>query len=144
MLNPAELWQESGRWEIMGDDMFRLKDRFKRDFCLGMTHEEGMTAIARSSPRAIAVVIPSSCVMPRQKSRLKRSFNRNMSSPMISHRPDSCHSSAGFSHWQQHLLGAGGIHFFAHDLRDFQQSALREKKIAINAGGELADIAGAQ
>jgi len=52
MLNPAELWQESGRWEIMGDDMFRLKDRFKRDFCLGMTHEEGMTAIARGEVRS--------------------------------------------------------------------------------------------
>src|SRR6202165_399330 len=52
MLNPAELWQESGRWEIMGDDMFRLKDRFKRDFCLGMTHEEGMTSIARGELRS--------------------------------------------------------------------------------------------
>jgi prolyl-tRNA synthetase len=52
MLNPAELWQESGRWEIMGDYMFRLKDRYKRDFCLGMTHEEGMTAIARGELRS--------------------------------------------------------------------------------------------
>ena len=52
MLNPAEIWQESGRWDIMGDDMFRLKDRFKRDFCLGMTHEEGMTAIARGELRS--------------------------------------------------------------------------------------------
>ncbi|MGI8741933.1 MAG: proline--tRNA ligase [Bryobacteraceae bacterium] len=52
MLNPAELWQESGRWQLLGDDMFRLKDRFKRDFCLGMTHEEGMTAIARGELRS--------------------------------------------------------------------------------------------
>ena len=52
MLNPAELWQESGRWQLMGDDMFRLKDRFGRDFCLGMTHEEGMTAIARGELRS--------------------------------------------------------------------------------------------
>jgi prolyl-tRNA synthetase len=52
MLNPAELWQESGRWDIIGDDMFRLKDRYKRDFCLGMTHEEGMTAIARGELRS--------------------------------------------------------------------------------------------
>lgn len=52
MLNPAELWQESGRWDVMGDDMFRLKDRFKRDFCLGMTHEEGMTAMARGEVRS--------------------------------------------------------------------------------------------
>ncbi len=46
-LNPAELWQESGRWEAMGENMFRLKDRFGRDLCLGMTHEEIMTATAR-------------------------------------------------------------------------------------------------
>ncbi len=47
-LHPAELWQESGRWEVMGPDMFRLKDRGQRDLCLGMTHEEVMTAIARN------------------------------------------------------------------------------------------------
>ncbi len=41
--NPAEVWQESGRWDVMGDNMFRLKDRFGRDLCLGMTHEEVMT-----------------------------------------------------------------------------------------------------
>ena len=48
-LNPAELWQESGRWDLMGDNMFRLKDRFGRDLCLGMTHEEIMTATARGA-----------------------------------------------------------------------------------------------
>ena len=46
-LNPAEVWQESGRWDVMGDNMFRLKDRFGRDLCLGMTHEEVMTVLAR-------------------------------------------------------------------------------------------------
>jgi prolyl-tRNA synthetase len=51
-LNPAEIWQESGRWDIMGDNMFRLKDRFQRDLCLGMTHEEVMTAIARGELRS--------------------------------------------------------------------------------------------
>ncbi|MGD0360295.1 MAG: proline--tRNA ligase [Bryobacteraceae bacterium] len=51
-LNPAELWQESGRWEAMGDNMFRLKDRFQRDLCLGMTHEELMTATARGELRS--------------------------------------------------------------------------------------------
>jgi prolyl-tRNA synthetase len=51
-LNPAELWQESGRWDIMGDNMFRLKDRFGRDLCLGMTHEEVMTSIARGELRS--------------------------------------------------------------------------------------------
>src|SRR5947208_8589275 len=47
-LNPAETWQESGRWEAMGDNLFRLKDRAGCDLCLGMTHEEVMTTIARS------------------------------------------------------------------------------------------------
>jgi prolyl-tRNA synthetase len=51
-LNPAEVWQESGRWDIMGDNMFRLKDRFQRDMCLGMTHEEIMTVIARGELRS--------------------------------------------------------------------------------------------
>ena len=51
-LNPAELWQESGRWAVMGNDMFRLKDRFDRDMCLAMTHEEVMTSIARGELRS--------------------------------------------------------------------------------------------
>src|SRR3954447_802092 len=51
-LNPAEVWQESGRWEIMGDNLFRLKDRWKRDFCLAMTHEEVVTTIARGELRS--------------------------------------------------------------------------------------------
>ena len=45
---PAELWQESGRWDAYGAEMFRLKDRGERDFCLGPTHEEVFTDIARS------------------------------------------------------------------------------------------------
>jgi prolyl-tRNA synthetase len=51
-LNPAEVWQESGRWDAMGDNMFRLKDRFGRDLCLGMTHEEVMTSVARGELRS--------------------------------------------------------------------------------------------
>ncbi len=51
-LHPAELWQESGRWDVMGDNMFRLKDRFGRSLCLGMTHEEVMTSIARGELRS--------------------------------------------------------------------------------------------
>ncbi len=51
-LNPAEIWQETGRWDVMGANMFRLKDRFNRDLCLGMTHEEVMTAIARGELRS--------------------------------------------------------------------------------------------
>ena len=51
-LHPAELWQESGRWDVMGDNMFRLKDRFGRPLCLGMTHEEVMTVIARGELRS--------------------------------------------------------------------------------------------
>ncbi len=51
-LNPAEVWQESGRWDVMGDNMFRLKDRYGRALCLGMTHEEVMTDIARGEVRS--------------------------------------------------------------------------------------------
>jgi prolyl-tRNA synthetase len=51
-IHPAEVWQESGRWTAMGHDMFRLKDRFSRDFCLGMTHEEIMTVVARGELRS--------------------------------------------------------------------------------------------
>src|SRR5216117_3262431 len=51
-LNPAEVWRESGRWEVMGENMFRLKDRKGADLCLGMTHEEIFTTIARDEVRS--------------------------------------------------------------------------------------------
>jgi prolyl-tRNA synthetase len=51
-LHPADLWQESGRWNAIGEDMFRLKDRAGRDMCLGMTHEEVFTEIARKEIRS--------------------------------------------------------------------------------------------
>ncbi|HVO21813.1 MAG TPA: proline--tRNA ligase [Anaeromyxobacter sp.] len=51
-LHPAEIWKESGRWEVMGENMFRLKDRKGGDYCLGMTHEEIFTAIARAELRS--------------------------------------------------------------------------------------------
>ncbi len=51
-LHPRELWEASGRWAVMGDNMFRLKDRKGADLCLGMTHEEVMTDIARKELRS--------------------------------------------------------------------------------------------
>jgi prolyl-tRNA synthetase len=51
-LNPAELWQESGRFNVMGDNMFKLKDRKGAELCLAMTHEEVMTSIARNELRS--------------------------------------------------------------------------------------------
>ena len=51
-LNPREIWEESGRWAVMGDNMFRLKDRKGADLCLGMTHEEVFTSIARHELRS--------------------------------------------------------------------------------------------
>ncbi|HEX3319368.1 MAG TPA: proline--tRNA ligase [Terriglobales bacterium] len=51
-LHPRELWEQSGRWTVMGDNMFRLKDRKGADLCLGMTHEEVMTEIARKELRS--------------------------------------------------------------------------------------------
>ena len=47
-LIPATLWQESGRWDVFGPEMFRVKDRIGRDFCLGPTHEEVFTDLARN------------------------------------------------------------------------------------------------
>ncbi len=46
VMHPAELWQTSGRWELMGDEMFRLKDRRGADLALGMTHEEIVATLA--------------------------------------------------------------------------------------------------
>ncbi|MEJ2471215.1 MAG: proline--tRNA ligase [Desulfuromonadales bacterium] len=47
MANPAELWQESGRWDHYGKELLRFKDRHQRDFCVGPTHEEVVTDIVR-------------------------------------------------------------------------------------------------
>ncbi|MGZ8450701.1 MAG: proline--tRNA ligase [Candidatus Binatia bacterium] len=49
---PAELWQESGRWEFYGKELLRFKDRHERDFCLGPTHEELITDLVRRSVRS--------------------------------------------------------------------------------------------
>jgi prolyl-tRNA synthetase len=51
-LNPRELWESSGRWSVMGENMFRLQDRRGADLCLAMTHEEVMTEIARKELRS--------------------------------------------------------------------------------------------
>jgi prolyl-tRNA synthetase len=50
--SPAELWQESRRWEMYGKELFRLKDRHERDFCLGPTHEEIITDLVRRAVRS--------------------------------------------------------------------------------------------
>ena len=47
-VQPAELWKETGRWEVFGPQMLKIKDRHERDFCFGPTHEEVITDIARS------------------------------------------------------------------------------------------------
>src|ERR1700678_2361319 len=52
VLHPRELWEASGRWALMGDNLFRLKDRKGADMCLGMTEEEVMTEIARKELRS--------------------------------------------------------------------------------------------
>ena len=51
-IHPKEPWEKSGRWTVMGDNMFRLKDRKGADLCLGMTHEEIMTTIAGNELRS--------------------------------------------------------------------------------------------
>ncbi len=47
VVQPAEIWHESGRWEDVGAEMMRMKDRSGRDMCLAMTHEEAVTDLAR-------------------------------------------------------------------------------------------------
>lgn len=52
VLHPAEIWQTSGRWHDIKDEMFRLKDRNQRDMCLGMTHEEVVAWLASREIRS--------------------------------------------------------------------------------------------
>lgn len=60
VLNPAELWKETGRWDLYGRELFTLKDRNGREYCLGPTHEEEVTDLVRSyinSYRQLPVVL---------------------------------------------------------------------------------------
>lgn len=52
IVQPAEIWQESGRWDVYGAEMFRLQDRHNRCFCLGATHEEMVTTLIRGDVRS--------------------------------------------------------------------------------------------
>lgn len=52
IIQPAELWKETGRWDVYGPEMFRLKDRHGREFCLGPTHEEIITDLVRGEVRS--------------------------------------------------------------------------------------------
>ena len=93
---PREPWEQSGRWTGMGDNMFRLKDRKGADLCLGMTHEEIMTTIARSELRSYKQ-LPQIWYQiqtkfrdePRPKSGLLRvrQFTMKDATPSISTRP---------------------------------------------------------
>lgn len=52
IMQPAELWKESGRWAVYGAELFRLQDRHNREFCLGPTHEEIITDLVRGEVRS--------------------------------------------------------------------------------------------
>lgn len=52
IIQPAEIWKESGRWDVYGAEMFRLEDRHQREFCLGPTHEEIVTTIVKGDVRS--------------------------------------------------------------------------------------------
>lgn len=52
IMQPSELWKETGRWAVYGEEMFRLKDRHDREFCLGPTHEEMVTSLVRDEVRS--------------------------------------------------------------------------------------------
>src|SRR5512137_202442 len=51
-LSPAELWRETGRWDVYGKELMRLRDRHDREFCLGPTHEEVITDLVRREVRS--------------------------------------------------------------------------------------------
>jgi prolyl-tRNA synthetase len=79
VLHPRELWEASGRWALMGDNLFRLKDRKGADMCLGMTEEEVMTSIAikelrsyKQLPQIWYQIAPKFRDEPRPKSGLLR------------------------------------------------------------------------
>ena len=68
-MHPAEMWQRAGRWDVMGEEMFRLRDRKGADLALGMTHEEIFTTLAlelSSYRRAAAAVVPVPDQVPRR------------------------------------------------------------------------------
>lgn len=52
IVQPAEIWKESGRWDVYGPEMFRLEDRHHREFCLGPTHEEIITTVVKGDVRS--------------------------------------------------------------------------------------------
>ena len=52
IVQPAEIWRETGRWDVYGAEMFRLTDRHEREFCLGPTHEEMITTLVKSDVRS--------------------------------------------------------------------------------------------
>jgi prolyl-tRNA synthetase len=66
--SPAELWQETGRWSFYGKELFRLKDRHERDFCLGPTHEEVITDLIRREVRSYRQ-LPLNCYQIQTKFR---------------------------------------------------------------------------
>src|SRR5574341_1886474 len=66
--SPAELWRETGRWDYYGKELFRLKDRHERDFCLGPTHEEIITDLVRREVRSYRQ-LPLNCYQIQTKFR---------------------------------------------------------------------------
>jgi prolyl-tRNA synthetase len=66
--SPAELWQETGRWDYYGKELFRFKDRHERDFCLGPTHEEVITDLIRREVRSYRQ-LPLNCYQIQTKFR---------------------------------------------------------------------------
>jgi prolyl-tRNA synthetase len=66
--SPAELWRETGRWDVYGKELLRFKDRHERDFCLGPTHEEIITDLIRREVRSYRQ-LPLNCYQIQTKFR---------------------------------------------------------------------------
>jgi len=65
ILQPADIWQESGRWDVYGKELIRLKDRHDRDCVLGPTHEEVITTIAKNEIHSYRQPVSDSKQVPR-------------------------------------------------------------------------------
>ncbi len=84
-VQPAELWQESGRWEQYGPELLRIKDRHERDFVIGPTHEEVVTDIARQRDQELSPVAGELLPDPDEVPRRDPSAFRRDARPRVHH-----------------------------------------------------------
>ena len=85
VMNPAEIWQQSGRWDAIGDELFRLKDRKGADIALAMTHEEVVTWLAAREVHSYKQLPQHVVSLPDQGARRGAAEERHATDPRIHH-----------------------------------------------------------